>query len=322
MNAIPRLAGALCALLLAAPAAVLGQAYPSKPIRFIVPNPPGGGTDTLTRVIANKLNETLQWQIVVDNRPGAGGNVGLDAAAKSAPDGYTIAMGESSNLAINPALYAKLPYDPARDFAPIALIGSVPLVLVVAPNRPLDSIAAAAAAAKVKPLAFASAGNGTVGHLVGELWKRAAGVELLHVPYKGAAPAMTDLMGGQVDLFFASLPAAAPLIKAGKLRALAVTSAQRAPSLPDVPTLAESGYRDFSAGAWYGVLVPAGTPAAIVARLNAEINRALQAPDMRTRLANDGVDARGGTPEEFAAFLEGERVKWARAVRDSGAKID
>ena len=290
-------AAALCALLLAAPAPAFAQAYPSKPIRFIVPNPPGGGTDTLSRVLANKLGELLQWQIVVDNRAGAGGNVGLDAAAKTPTDGHTVVMGEASNLAINPSLYAKLPYDPVKDFAPVALIGSVPLVLVVAADRPYNSLSSVIAAARAGSLTFASAGNGTVGHLVGEIWKRDAGVELLHVPYKGAAQAMTDVMGGQVDLFFASLPAAMPLIRSGKLRALAVTSAQRAASLPEVPTVAESGYRDFDSSTWYGVLVPAGTPPVIVARLNAEINRVLRSPDMQIRFANDGVVVRGGTPE-------------------------
>lgn len=318
-----RVAGVvLCASLAAAPCVGLAQTYPSKPIRFIVPNPPGGGTDTLSRTIANKLGDLLQWQMVVDNRPGAGGNVGLDAAAKSPPDGYTIVMGESSNLAINPALYSKLPYDPSRDFAPIALIGSVCLVLVVASNRPFDSLDVLIASAKARPLSFASAGNGTVGHLAGEIWRRASGIELLHVPYKGAAPAMTDLMGGQVDLFFASLPAAAPLVKSGKLRALAVTSAARAVSLPEVPTVAESGLRDFDSSAWYGVLAPRGTPPAIVARLNTEINRLLKEPDVRARLTNDGVTIGGGTPEQFAAFIESERIKWAQAVKNSGAKVD
>ena len=298
------------------------EPYPDKPIRLIVPSPPGGGTDTLSRLIANKLGEVLQWQIVVDNRPGAGGNIGFQAASKATADGYTIVMGESSNLTINQSLYAALPFDPAKDFAPIALAGTVPLVLVIAPDRPFTSIASIVAAAKTKPLTFASSGNGTVGHLVGEIWKRSAGIELLHVPYKGAGPVMTDLMGGQVDMHFASLPAAVPLIKSGKLRALAVTSAQRAASLPDVPTLAESGYRDVDHRVLYGVLAPAGMPSAIVARLNAEINRAVQAPDMQVSLAKYGVEARGGTSKEFARFLAAERAKWARAVKESGAKVD
>jgi tripartite-type tricarboxylate transporter receptor subunit TctC len=296
--------------------------YPAKPIRFIVPNPPGGGTDALSRTLAGKMSEVLQWQIVVENRPGAGGNVGLDAAAKSAPDGYTLVMGESSNLAINPYLYSKMPFDPVTDLAPVALIGEVPLVLVVAADKSLDSLPAIVTLARSARLSFASAGNGTVGHLVGEMWQRRAGVTLLHVPYKGAAQAITDLIGGQVDLFFASLPSALPLIRSGKLRALAVTSAARATQLPDVPTVAESGYPEFDASPWYGVLVPAGTPSSIVQRLNAEITRLLQTPELRARYASDGVEVRGGSSEAFGAFMASERTKWFKAVKDSGAKLD
>ncbi|HVO89810.1 MAG TPA: tripartite tricarboxylate transporter substrate binding protein [Casimicrobiaceae bacterium] len=304
------------------PAAAHAQAYPAKPIRFVVPSPPGGGTDSLTRLLAHKLSELLRWEIVVDNRPGAGGNLGMDIAAKAAPDGYTIVMGESANLAINPYLYRKLPFDPARDVTPVALVGTVPLVLVVAADRPFDSLASLLAAAKKKQLVFASSGNGTVGHLVGETWKRAAGVDLLHVPYKGAGPVMTDLLGGQVDMHFASLPAALSLIKSGRLRALAVTSAQRVPLLPDVPTLIESGFPDFDYHVFYGVLAPAGTPPAIVTRLNAEIDRALQASDVQAGLAQRGVDPRPGTADQFASFLTTERAKWERAVKVSGATVD
>jgi tripartite-type tricarboxylate transporter receptor subunit TctC len=298
------------------------QAYPSRPLRFIVPSPPGGGTDTLTRLVAHKLTELMSWQLVVDNRPGAGGNLGMDAAAKSPADGYTLVMGESSNTAINPSLYSKLPFDPAQDLAPVVLVGTVPLVLVVAATRGWDATAALVAAAKAKPLTFASSGNGTVGHLVGEMWKRSAGVDVLHVPYKGAGPVMTDLIGGQVDLHFASIPAAAPLIRAGKLKPLAVTSAQRTALLPDVPTLGEAGYKDFDYRVFYGVLVPAGTPGDVIAQLSAAINRALQAADVRAALVDNGVELRGGTPQQFAAFLDVERSKWARVVKTSGAKVD
>lgn len=298
------------------------QPYPSKPIRLVVPSPPGGGTDTLSRIVGSKLSDTANWQIVVDNRPGAGGNLGLELAIKAPPDGYTIVMGESSNLTINPSLYGNLPFDPAKDLAPVVLVGTVPLVLVVSPSQPYDSPAAIVAAAKGKPLSVASSGNGTVGHLVSELWKRSAGIDLLHVPYKGGGPAVTAVIGGQVDLHFASLPAAVPLIKAGKLRALAVTAKQRSDQLPDVPTMMELGYPNFDARVLYGVLVPAGTPAPIVARLNAEINRVLQAPDVRESLAKNGVEAGGGTPAQFASFLESERAKWSRTVKDSGAKVD
>lgn len=299
-----------------------GQAYPNKPIRFIVPNPPGGGTDILSRTIASKLAETQQWQVVVDNRPGAGGAIGLDAAAKSAPDGYTIVMGETSNLAINPALNPKLPYDPRKDLAPVSLIGSVPLVLVVASDKPYKTLADIVAGAKRNSLTFASSGNGTVGHLSGEILKRSAGIDLVHVPYKGAAPAMTDLIGGQVDLYFASLPSAVPHMRNGKLRAVAVTTSQRASALPEIPTIAESGHREFSTSAWYGVLVPSGTPADIVKRLNDAVAQVVQQPDVRTRLAQDGVEIQAGPPERFAAFIGQEMDKWAKAVKESGAKVD
>jgi tripartite-type tricarboxylate transporter receptor subunit TctC len=298
------------------------QAWPDKPIRFIVPSPPGGGTDSLTRLLANKLGETLKWQMVVDNRPGAGGNLGLDIAAKAPPDGYTLVMGESSNLAINPALYKKLPFDPAKDVTPVALVGTVPLVLVVSANAPFDSLKALVAAAKNKQLTFASSGNGTVGHLVGEMWRRAVGADMMHVPYKGAGPVMIDLVGGQVDLHFASLPAALPLIESGKLRALATTTAERLPSLPGVPTLIESGFAGFDYYVFYGVVVPAGTPDAIIGKLNAEIDRAIEAPDMRKSLGERGVDVRAGTAKQFDVFLTKERAKWSVAVRESGATVD
>jgi tripartite-type tricarboxylate transporter receptor subunit TctC len=311
---------ALLSLLISVSA--FGQAYPSKPIRFIVPNPPGGGTDILSRAIAAKLSETQQWQVVVDNRPGAGGAIGLDAAAKSAPDGYTIVMGETSNLAINPALNPKLPYDPRKDLAPVSLIGSVPLVLVVATEKPYRTLADIVAAAKSRSLTFASSGNGTVGHLSGEILKRSSGIDLVHVPYKGAAPAMTDLIGGQVDLYFASLPSAVPHMRNGKLRAIAVTTAKRASSMPEAPTIAESGYPDFSTSAWYGVLAPSGTPPAILKRLNDAVIQVVQLPEVRARLANDGVEIQAGPPEQFAELIARELDKWAKAVRESGAKVD
>jgi tripartite-type tricarboxylate transporter receptor subunit TctC len=303
-------------------AQVAAAAWPDRPIRFIVPSPPGGGTDTLTRLVANALTQARQWQFVVDNRAGAGGNIGMDVAAKSVPDGYTIVMGESANTAINPSLYSKMPFDAAKDVVPVALVGTVPLVLVVAPGRSLDSPAAIVAAAKSRSLTFASSGNGTVGHLVGEIWKRDASIELLHVPYKGGGPVMTDLIGGQVDLHFASIPAAAALVKAGKIKPLAVTTMQRSSVLPDVPTLAEVGFPGFDYRVLYGVLAPTGTPADVVTRLNAEINRVLQAPDVRASLAQNGVEPGSGTATEFGAFLDRERTKWARVVKASGARVD
>jgi tripartite-type tricarboxylate transporter receptor subunit TctC len=321
---MPRLVSLLLAALALAglSPALQAQTWPDKPIRFIVPSPPGGGTDSLTRLLASKLGETLKWSMVVDNRPGAGGNLGLDIAAKAPPDGYTLVMGESSNLAINPYLYRKLPFDPAKDVAPVALVGTVPLVLVVSANAPFDSLKALVEGSKKKQLTFASSGNGTVGHLVGEMWKRAVGSDMMHVPYKGAGPVMIDLVGGQVDLHFASLPAALPLIESGKLRTLATTTAERLPSLATVPTLIESGFPGFDYYVFYGVLVPAGAPDAIVGKLNAEIDRVLEASDMHKNLAERGVDVRVGTPWQFDAFLAKERAKWSVAVKESGATVD
>src|SRR5213594_947003 len=266
--------------------AAVAQAYPAKPIRLIVPFPPGGGTDIAARTIANKLSDNVKWTFVVENKPGAGGNLGVEQAAKSPPDGYTLVVGQTSNLAINPALYAKLPYDPQKDFSPVALIVSAPVVLVVATNSPYKSLGDLVAAAKRDPgaVTFASPGSGTVSHLTGELLQRAAGVKFTHVPYKGASQAMTDLLGGQVQSFMSSVPSALAQVRGGRLRAVVVTSAKRAAQMPEVPTIAESGYPGFDAITWYGLLAPAGTPAVIIARLNAELNRALATPDVRERL--------------------------------------
>ncbi|MGE3433998.1 MAG: Bug family tripartite tricarboxylate transporter substrate binding protein [Ramlibacter sp.] len=317
---------AIAALCLGAPPSY-AQSWPDKPIRLVVPSPPGGGTDALSRLISAKLTELVKWQFVVDNKAGAGGNLGMDLAAKSAPDGYTIVMGESSNLTINPYLYSKLPFDPVKDVTPVALVGAVPLVLVVASHRPYNSLPSLIVASRIaysqgKQLVFASSGNGTVGHLVGETWQRTTGAHWLHVPYKGAGPVMTALLGDQVDMHFASLPAAMPLIKAGKLRVLAVTSAKRLASMPEVPTLVESGAPDMVFHVMYGLMAPAGTPKPIVATLNVEVNRALQMPDLKASLAERGVDPRPGTPEQFGAFLAAERAKWSKAVKASGAKVD
>ncbi len=298
------------------------QAYPDRPIRLVVPSPPGGGTDGVSRLVASAVGDDEGWTIVVDNRPGAGGNIGMEAVTKATPDGYTIVMGESANLAINPYLYKSMPFDPAKDVVPVALAGTVPLVLVVASTSTIDSVAALVADAKRRKLTFASSGNGTVGHLVGETFKRAAGIDYLHVPYKGAGPVMTDLLGGRVDLHFASLPAALQLVKSGKLRALGVTSAKRVAQLPDVPTLAESGFPSFEYQVFYGVMAPAGTPPDRIARLNAAIERALASPALREKLAGIGVNTHPGTPEQFGQFLTDERSKYAEAVKASGAKID
>ena len=313
------LAVALC---LSAPAPA--QSWPAKPIRVIVPFPPAGGTDVLTRQLAEKISAATKWTLVIDNKPGAGGNIGLDALAKSAADGYTIAMGQTANLAINPALYAKMPFDALKDFAPIGLVSAQPLVLVVAADSPYRSLADVVAAAKAKSdgLTMASAGSGTVGHLAGELFARKAGVKFLHIPYKGASPAVTDLLGRQVELFFANTQSVMTLVTAGKLRALAVSSAQRIKPLPAVPTISESGYKGFEALTWSGLIAPVGTPADIIAKLNTEVARALASPDLLEKLTAEGSQPLGGSPQQFAQFLRAEHVKWGVAVRESGAKVD
>jgi tripartite-type tricarboxylate transporter receptor subunit TctC len=318
-------AAALVSLALALFAeAAVAQAYPAKPIRLIVPFPPGGGTDIAARTIANKLSDTVKWTFVVENKPGAGGNLGVEQTVKSPADGYTLVIGQTSNLAINPTLYLKLPYDPLRDLSPVALIVSAPVVLVVALNSRYASLGDLLAAAKTDPggVTFASPGNGTVSHLAGELLQRAAGVKLTHVPYKGASQALTDTLGGQVQSFMSSVPAALAQIKAGRLRAIAVTSAKRAPELPEVSTIAESGYKGFEASTWYGLLAPAGTPVPIIARLNVEVNRALGTPEVRERLAAEGGEVLGGSPEQFASFLKAEHAKWGRVVKESGARVE
>ena len=313
----------LCLALPWAGAALAQGAYPAKPIRFIVPWPPGGGTDILSRLVTNKLSEKLGWQIVVDYKPGAGGNIGLDAAAKATADGYTLVMGQTSNLAINPALYGKLPYDPIRDFVPITLVSSVPIVVTVGAKSPYASLKDLVAAAKAQPdqLVFASPGNGTVAHLSGELLQRVAGAKFIHVPYKGAAQAMPDLIGGRVHFYMSSLETAMPQIKGGNIRALAVTAAKRSPSLPDVPTTAELGYKGAEASTWFGVLAPAGTPAAVVTRVNQEIVRVLQLPDVKDKMVDGGGDVATG-PAAFAALLKSDLPRWARIVKESGAKAD
>jgi len=300
------------------------QTYPTKPIRLVVPFPAGGTTDILARAVAQKLSETLGQQVIVDNRPGAGGNIGSELVARSAPDGYTLLMGTVGTHAINVSLYPKLPYDPVKDFTPIVLVAGVPNVLVVNPSLPARSVAELIAYAKANPgkLNFASSGSGTSIHLSGELFKVLTGVQMTHVPYKGSAPALTDLVGGQVQLMFDNLPSSLAFIKAGKLRALAVTSKTRAAALPDVPTMVEAGVPDFEASSWFGILAPAGTPRDIVVRINAEVAKWLATPDAREKLAGQGAIAAGGAPEDFARHIASETAKWARVVKASGAKVE
>jgi tripartite-type tricarboxylate transporter receptor subunit TctC len=314
----------LAALLACAAAIPAAAQYPSKPIRFIVPFPPGGGTDTNSRALTQRIAKNTGWTFVVENKPGAGGNIGAEQAAKSAPDGYTVVMGQTSNLAINPFLYAKPPFDAQKDFAPVALVSSVPLVIVSSAKAPYRSMDDVIRAAKAKPdtVSFASPGNGTVGHLAGELIARTGGVKLVHVPYKGAGPALTDLIGGQVDLYLSTPQAAVGQIKAGTVHALAVTSHARVAALPQVATLAEQKLGAAEVASWYGVLAPAGTPEPILARLNAEVNKALQAPEVRESLTGEGGSVLGGSPARFAAFLKEEQARWSKVVKDSGAKAD
>jgi len=301
------------------------QSYPTKPIRLVVPYPPGGPLATIARAMGQKLTEAWHQPVVVDNRAGAGGNIGADLVAKSPADGYTLLMGAVATHAINPALYSKIPYDAIKDFAPVALVAQVPNILVVNPAVPAKSVRELIALARAKPgyLNFGSGSTGSTGHLAGELFNTMAGVQMVHIPYKGAAPAMADLLAGQVQLMFDNLANALPNVKAGRLRALAVTTLARSPAMPDLPTIAESGLPGFDLTTWFGLMVPAGTPPEIVARLNAEIVRALNAKDMRERLQKMGAEPlANNTPEHFAAFIRTEAAKYAKVVKDSGAKVD
>ncbi len=300
------------------------QAYPTKAIRVVVPFPPGGGTDIIARETTQKVAAATGWTFVIENKPGAGGNLGVDAAAKSPADGYTLVLGQTSNLAINPTLYAKLPYDSQKDLAPVVLVANAPLVIVTGVGTPYKTLADAVAAAKSKAggLNFASPGNGTVAHLTSEMFQKAAGIKTQHVPYKGAAQALTDVISGTVELYMSSVPTLIGQIRNNKLRPLAVTSAKRVDDLPNVPTINESGFKGFDAVTWFGLLAPAGTPKDVIARLNAEFNKALQNPELRKKLGDEGADAAGGTPEQFAALIRDEIPRWGKVVKESGAKID
>ena len=299
------------------------QAFPAKPIRIIVPLAAGGPGDVLARAVGQKLSEALGQPVVIDNRPGANTNVGTEAAAKAPPDGYTL-LATASTLTINPSLYASLPYDPIKDFAPVTLIATTPLMLVVHPSLPAKSVRELIALARARPsqLLYGSAGNGSTLHLAGEMFNTLAGVKLTHVPYKGVTGAFSDLLGGQTSLMFPGMPIALPQAQAGKLRALGTTGARRAPAAPELPTIAEAGVPGYEVSVWYGVLAPANTPAAIVQRLHAELSRIVQLPDIRERWAVLGAEPVHNSPGEFAAFLKADLGKWAKVVRASGAKID
>ena len=298
------------------------DAWPSRPLRMILPFPPGGGTDILGRLIAERLSAGLGQPVVTENRGGAGGNVGAEAAARSAPDGYTIVL-VAPSLAISPTLYSKLNYDPVKDLAPVSLVATVPNVMVTQPSLPGD-LKAFIAAVKARPgaLNFGSGGAGTSNHLAGELFNLVAGTKLVHIPYKGVNLAMQDVLSGNVHLVFIGIPAAAPHIKAGKLRALALVAPQRSAALPDVPTVAEAGLPDFEVTTWYGILAPAGTPRGIINRLNAELVKVMHAPELKEKLAATGTEPLTSTPDEFAAYIRKEIAKWGDVIRKAGVKAD
>lgn len=297
--------------------AALAQAgYPDKPIRLVVPFPPGGGTDVIGRIVSDKLSTLSGWKVVVDNKAGAGGTIGLDSVAKSKPDGYTLVLGQTSNLSIAPSIISGLPYDPVKDFAPVRLVASIPLVIVVGANSPIKSLADLVATAKTNPgkILFASSGNGTVGHLAGELFQKTAGIKFTHVPYKGMAQALPDLISGRASLLINSVESIGAQVKSGQLRAIAVASLTRSPQFPEVPTIAESGFPGFEAITWFGIAVPAGTPAPIIARLDKEIAKVLDAPDVKERL-NGNVNV---GPAAFAALIKSEHDKWAALIKEAG----
>jgi len=323
---LKRFAALICALSAAicVPSPAAAQPYPSKPIRFVVPYPAGGPLDTIARLLSQKVSESVKQPVVVDNKPGAGGNIGADMVAKAAPDGYTILMGAVATHAINPVLYASIPFDPARDFVPVTQVASTPNVLVVHPSIPALTVREFIAYAKRNPgkLNFGSGSTGSAGHLAGELFKSMAGVDMTHIPYKGAAPAMQDLIGGQIQLMFDNLASSLGQVRAGKVKALAVTTAKRTALAPELPTIAESGLPGFDISTWFGIFAPAGTPREALDRLHAEFTRALAAPDVRERILALGAEPVGNRPEEFAAYIREEAAKYARLVKASGAKVD
>ena len=323
-RAIAAVTSALTLVTALAASAAAAQSWPSKPIRWFIPFPPGGGTDILSRAISQRLAERLGVAIIAENRPGSGGTIGLEAAARAPADGYSLVMGQAANLAIAPALYRKLNYDPVKDFAPITNAVSAPTVLVVHPSLPVKTVKELAALARARPdaLTFGSPGNGTAGHLAGEQMRLAFKAKMLHVPYKGNVPALTDLLGGQITMLFSTIPPVIGQINSGRLRAIVTSGDHRSAVLPAVPTMVESGFPDFVLVNWWGVLAPAGTPKEIIARLNAEVLKILQLPEVRERIAAEGGEPSPTTPEQFARFIASEMVRWGALVKASGATAD
>jgi len=299
------------------------QAYPTKPIRLVVPFPPGGAVDAIGRIVGQRLGDTFGHNVVIDNRGGAAGAIGSEVAARAAPDGYTLLVGSTSTISINPALNPRLAYNPERDFVGVSLVGHVPHILVVNASVNAATVREFVAYAKTqKKLSYASVGTGSPHHLAGEIFKGMTGIDMVHVPYTGSGPALIGLMGGQVQFMSLDMPAVLPHLGSGKVKALGIAAAKRDPLVPDVPTVAESGLPGFEISGWYGIFAPARTPKDIVARLSAEIGRLLSTPDGRAALAKIGVNVLGGTPEQFAAYSRRENAKWSKAIKDSGTKID
>ena len=315
---------ALAAACAAAAEPAVAQGYPAKPVKLVVPFPPGGSLDFAGRLIAQKLTEAWGQSVVVENKPGAGGNIGADLVAKAPPDGYTILLGALSTHAVNPSLYASMPYDAVKDFAPITLVAITPNVLVVNADSPVRNVKEFIAYTKANPgkLSFGSGSNGSAGHLAGELYKVETGTDSVHIPYKGGAPATQALLAGDTQFMFDNLANAMAQVKGGKLRALAVTTAQRSSLAPDLPTMAEAGLPRFDISTWYGLFAPAGTPPSIVAKWNADVTKILNAPDVRARFVADGAEPAPDTPEQFSRFIAAELAKYARIVKASGAKVD
>ena len=318
-----RILATLAAAALAGPWAAQAQGYPEHPIRFVVPYPPGGGTDVIARIVQGKLQMALGQNIVIDNKGGAGGSVGTDIVAKAPPDGYTVLFTLNSHT-VNPAIYARLPFDTLKDFEPVGTVASLPQILVANPQFPANNVAELIALAKAKPgtLAYASVGVGSPGHLAGELFKLRTGTQMTHVPYRGGGPAVTDVMGGQVPLLWVSIPAAAQFVKTGKLKALGVSTLKRSAAFPDVPTLQEAGVPDFEVDSWYAMFVPAKTPKAVIDKLNRALNTTLQDPEIREKLLAQGSEAVGGTPEALGQTVNIELVKWAKLAKDASIKAE